>query len=80
MKGAYIPDLPEISLQASGPAKEKITRNSPEFEKLKPCYNGDIIFKDEERTGEDRMMTKVERLSFVYIIYFTFHHLSMLCV
>ena len=73
MKKVFILDLPETSLQASGPAKGKITRNSPEFEKLKPCYNGDIIFKDEERNGEDRTMSKVE-VFHLFMIYFTFHH------
>ena len=73
MKEAFIPDVPETSVQASGPAKGKIT-NSSEFAKLKRCYNGDIIFKDGERTVEDHLMSKVERLSFVYIIYFAFHH------
>lgn len=53
-----VPDLSENSQGASGPAKGKITRNSPEFEKLEPCYNTAIIFKDEEGTGADRLMSK----------------------
>lgn len=53
-----VPDVPESSQQASGPAKGKITRNSPEFEKLEPCYNAAIIFRDEEGTGADRLMSK----------------------
>lgn len=53
-----VPDTPEDSQQASGPSKGKITRNSPEFDKLKPCYNNAIIFKDEEGTGADRLMSK----------------------
>ena len=69
-----IPDTSENSQQASGPAKGKITRNSPEFEKLEPCYNNAIIFKDEEGTGADRLMSKVRILSFVYILYLAFHH------
>lgn len=64
-----VPDTPEYSQQASGPSKGKITRNSPEFDKLKPCYNNAIIFKDEEGTGADRLMSKVAHLSFVYIFY-----------
>lgn len=54
-----IPDVSENSIQASGPALGKITRNSKDFEKLEPCYNTAIIFKDEERTGADRLMSKV---------------------
>lgn len=69
-----IPDTAEESQQASGPAKGKITRNSPELEKLEPCYNNAIIFKDEEGTGADRLMSKVRFLSFVYILYLAFHH------
>ena len=64
-----VPDTSEYSQQASGPSKGKITRNSPEFDKLKPCYNNAIIFKDEEGTGADRLMSKVAHLSFVYIFY-----------
>ena len=61
-----VPDLLENSQAASGPAKGKITRNSPEFEKLEPCYNTAIIFKDEEGTGADRLMSKVSP-SLVYL-------------
>ncbi|KAL9967466.1 hypothetical protein ACROYT_G025688 [Oculina patagonica] len=53
-----IPDTTENSQQASGPAKGKISRNSPEFDKLEPCYNNAIIFRDEEGTGADRLMSK----------------------
>lgn len=69
-----IPDTTENSQQASGPAKGKISRNSPEFDKLEPCYNNAIIFRDEEGTGADRLMSKVKILSFVYILYLAFHH------
>ena len=69
MLSQNVPDTPEDSQQASGPSKGKITRNSPEFEKLEPCYNNAIIFKDEEGTGADRLMSKVAHLSFVYIFY-----------
>ncbi|XP_068669980.1 sonic hedgehog protein-like [Montipora foliosa] len=53
-----VPDVIETSQMGSGPPKGKITRNSPEFEKLEPCYNTAIIFKDEEGTGADRLMSK----------------------
>lgn len=69
-----VPDTAENSQQASGPSKGKISRNSPEFEKLEPCYNNAIIFKDEEGTGADRLMSKVALLSFVYIFYLVVHH------
>lgn len=73
MLGQKLPDVPENSQQASGPAKGKITRNSPEFNKLRPNYNNEIIFKDEEGTGADRLMSKVRILLFVYILYLSFH-------
>lgn len=54
-----IPKVSELSQGGSGPAKGKITRNSPEFKKLEPAYRTDIIFKDEEKSGADRIMSKV---------------------
>ena len=72
-KKGRIPDTQEFSQQASGPAKGKISRNSPEFEKLEPCYNNGIIFRDEEGTGADRLMSKVGVLSFAYFLYLTSH-------
>jgi hedgehog signaling domain-containing protein len=51
--------VPNISEnQAVGPIIKKITRTSPEFASLIRNTNTDIIFKNEERTGADMMMTK----------------------
>ena len=61
-----VPDVLENSQAASGPAKGKITRNSPEFQKLQPCYEPAIIFQDEEGTSADRLMSKVSP-SLVYL-------------
>lgn len=53
-----VPKLGELSEGGSGPAKSKITRNTPEFAKLVTVWKTDIVFKDEERSGADRIMTK----------------------
>lgn len=55
-----VPDTEEFSMEASGKARGKITRNSSKFNtQLVSCFISDIVFKDEEGTGADRIMTKV---------------------
>ena len=54
-KGEHSPsDKSEV--QASGAASSKIVRDSAEFKALKKNDSSDIVFKDEEGTGADRMM------------------------
>jgi hypothetical protein len=53
--GEKVPSVPEQT--AVGPFKRRINRGDPEFKTLVSNTNAAIVFKDEEGTGADRMMT-----------------------
>nr|APD15682.1 hedgehog [Gymnomenia pellucida] len=53
----HIPNVSETVLGASGQAEKKISAESDDFKKLIKNENKDIIFRDEENTGDDRYMS-----------------------
>jgi len=56
----HVPNYAEESIGASGAPEGRIVRSDQRFAQLVTVSNENIVFKDEEGTGEDRLMTPVE--------------------
>lgn len=54
-----VPNLSENTIGASGLSEGAITRDDPKFKQLVTNDNPNIIFKDEEGNGSDRIMSQV---------------------
>jgi len=53
--GQRVPNIPET--EAVGASSERILRGTSSFSRLVNCSRCPFVFKDEERTASDRMMT-----------------------
>lgn len=55
----HVPNVSEFTLGASGQPDGAIQRGDARFKDLVENHNTDIIFRDEERDGSDRIMSQV---------------------
>jgi len=56
----HVPNTAETSLAASGPAERRVGRDSDKFHRLLVVSkNPDVMFKNDERNGQDLIMTAV---------------------
>jgi hypothetical protein len=58
-RGAHFPDIPEI--ESVGRIAGRVRRGSAPFQRLVRYTADDVVFKDEEGTGADRLMTERTR-------------------
>lgn len=68
----HVPSVSEFAYGASEPADGAIHRDDPRFQDLVENHNTDIIFRDEERDGSDRIMTQVKTFIFILQDFFSY--------
>lgn len=64
----HVPNVSENTINASGFQEGRISRDHEKFKDLETNYNEDIIFKDDEGTGADRVMTQVSDRKILFFI------------
>lgn len=60
-----VPNFSENNPLAGGLAVGKISRKDKKFKELEVNFNEDIVFRDEEGTGADRVMSQVNDPNFI---------------
>ena len=61
----HVPNVSEYTLGASGQPDGPIKRGDPRFKDLVENHDVNIVFRDEERDGSDRIMSKVSVNTFL---------------
>lgn len=64
-----VPNFSENNPMAAGVAGDKVMREDVRFKGLEVNYNEDIVFRDDEGTGADRVMTLVIITGYIPVLH-----------